>query len=285
MPRRLSYWRAWVTAVVHRHRQSIDAYQIWNEANLRTFWQGTPEQMARLTLIAYRIVKRLDPSARVVAASSTIRLRSATDRFLPAYLKQLRKYRWPVDAFAVHTYGPSTATPALRQRYIAYVRRILRSAHAPRRQLWDTEINYGIKGPGPKYPDRDISGTQAATLVAQTYLDSIRLGISRTYWYAWTPPTDLLGITMASNTPAARALQSVFDWAASGTAYCTNGRLRSCLIARAGQVSQIVWVGSGSPAGFIVPAFATSACDVLGACRAVAPGARMVVGRVPMILR
>jgi hypothetical protein len=62
-PRYISDWRRWVTAVVTRYGSSIDAYQIWNEANLTTFWQGTPSQMARLTLEANRIIRRLDPTA------------------------------------------------------------------------------------------------------------------------------------------------------------------------------------------------------------------------------
>jgi hypothetical protein len=175
-PRYISDWRRWVTAVVTRYGSSIDAYQIWNEANLTTFWQGTPTQMARLTLEANRIIRRLDPTAEVVAASSTVRLTSAFNRFFPAYLNALRRVGWPVDVFAIHTYGPSTATPALREKYVALTRAALRNAHAPIRPLWDTEVNYGIKGPGSRYPDKDIGGSKAATYVAQTYLDSVRLG-------------------------------------------------------------------------------------------------------------
>lgn len=145
-PRYLSDWRRWVTAVVTRYGPSIEAYQIWNEANLATFWQGTPRQMARLTWEAKEIIRRLDPTAHVVAASSTVRLRSAFTRFFPAYLKELRRLGWPVDAFAIHTYGPSTATPALRAKYERLARAELRDAHAPIRPLWDTEVNYGIKG-------------------------------------------------------------------------------------------------------------------------------------------
>ena len=108
-PRHIADWRRWVTAVVRRHGASIYAYQVWNEANLPTFWQGTPRQMARLTLEAHKIIKRLDPTAKVVAASSTVRLSSAFNRFFPAYLKELRKVGWPVDV------SPSTPTVPVRR--------------------------------------------------------------------------------------------------------------------------------------------------------------------------
>ncbi len=282
MPRRLSDWRRWVTAVVTRHGNSIDAYQIWNEANLRTFWQGSPAQMAQLTLAAYTIIKRLDPTATVVAASSTMRLTSAFNRFYPSYLAQLQKRRWPVDAFAVHTYGPSTAAPAIRAKYVKKARTLLRKAHAPRRPLWDTEINYGLAGPGTRYPHRDIDGTAAAVYVAQTFLDSLRLNIARTYWYSWTPPNRLLGVTMDAGTPAAVALATVHDWLIGRTAYCRNTHLRSCLLAGPAGLSEVAWTSTGSAATYTVPAFATTQCDAMARCRPVTPGTEVQIGRMPM---
>ena len=179
-PRSITDWRRWVTKVATRYGGSIDAYQIWNEANLTTFWQGTPAQMAQLTVEAKRIIRRIDPTAKVIAASSTVRLTSAFNRFFPAYLAELRRRSWPVDVFAIHTYGPSTASPALRQKYIAKARAELREARAPRRPLWDTEVNYGIAGPGARYPDKDLTPWQSAVFTSQTFLDSVRLKIART---------------------------------------------------------------------------------------------------------
>ena len=65
-------WKAWVTAVVQRYSASIESYQIWNEANLTTFWQGTPQQMADLTAEAAKIIRKYDPTAKVVSASTTL---------------------------------------------------------------------------------------------------------------------------------------------------------------------------------------------------------------------
>ena len=90
-PRSIADWKAWVTAVVSRYGDSIDSYQIWNEANLKTFYTGTPAQMAQLTLEASRIIRQLDPTAKVVAASTTMRIDNAYKSFFPKYLKELRK--------------------------------------------------------------------------------------------------------------------------------------------------------------------------------------------------
>lgn len=280
-PRRLSDWRRWVTAVVTRYGESIDAYQIWNEANLRTFWQGSPRRMARLTLEAKRIIRRLDPTAEVVAASSTVRLSSAFNRFFPRYLTQLRRLGWPVDVFAIHTYGPSTATPALRSTYINRARRALRDARAPIRPLWDTEVNYGIKGPGRRYPDKDIGGNKAAIYVAQTYLDSVRRGVARTYWYSWSRKTDLLGITMNPGYPGATAFQTTHDWLANSLVDCRNRHVRICRINRAGTRSMVAWTSSGHSGAFAVPAYATRMCDARNRCQPVIPGTHMRIGRMP----
>lgn len=282
MPASMTDWKRWVTAVVQRHGNSIDAYQIWNEANLATFWQGTPTQMARLTLAAARIIRTLDPTAKVVAASSTVRLTSAFTRFFPAYLTQLRKRGWPVDVFAIHSYGPSTSSPALRATYVARARKLLRQERAPAFPLWDTEVNYGIKGPGDRYPDRDIGGTKAAIYVAQTYLDSIRLGVARTYWYAWAPRVDLLGITLQPATTGATAYRAVADWTARAWVSCRNGSPRICSVDRAGQLSEIAWTSDGPARPYLVPTWATTACTVLGSCRAASPGSTVTVGRMPI---
>ena len=280
-PRYLSDWRRWVTAVVTRYNASIDAYQIWNEANLTSFWQGTPRQMARLTLEAKRIIRRLDPTAEVVAASSTVRLTSAFNRFFPSYLKELRRVGWPVDVFAIHTYGPSTATPALRATYVARVRTALRDAHAPIRPLWDTEVNYGIKGPGSRYPDKDIGGNKAATYVAQTYLDSVRLGVARTFWYAWSGKSDLLGITMNTGFPGATAFQTTHDWLGGALVSCRSRHVRICRINRTGVLSMVAWTSSGHTGAFMVPYYATRTCDARNRCQAIAPGTHMRIGRMP----
>jgi hypothetical protein len=280
--RNLADWRRWVTKVVTRHGDSIDAYQIWNEANLKTFWQGTPRQMAVLTKQAYRIIRRLDPTAKVVAASTSIRLASAFNRFYPAYLKELRRLNWPVNVFAIHSYGPSTAIPAVREKYVRKTRKALKKARAPKRPLWDTEVNYGIAGPGAKYPDKDIGGWRASAYTSQTYLDSLRLGVARTYWYAWTPPTDLLGITMFNDTLAANAYQSTHDWVIGATVACSNSPLRTCYVDKAGVPSQIVWRSKGSPLPYTVPIYATKTCSAAGACQPVAPGSTVLISRMPM---
>lgn len=282
-PKNIQDWRNWVTAVVTRYGDSIDAYQIWNEANLKTFYQGTPKQMAQLTNEAAKIIRTLDPTGKVVAASTTVRLESAYKSFFPKYLKELKKVGWPVDVFAIHTYGPSTADPTIRDEYVAQARKDLRKAGAPARPLWDTEVNYGIKGPdAKKHKDKDITGTKAAAWVAATYLDSIRLGLDRTYWYFWDTPRDLVGIQMYSGQPGAAAYQTTYDRVANAWVDCTSGDVNSCAVDKNGVKSQVAWKNTKGTATFVVPTYATRQCDALNNCQAVAPGSKVQVGSMPL---
>ena len=205
----------YVNAVTRRYRGRIEAYQIWNEANLLNFWRGTPAQMADLTQSAYRVIKKNDPSAKVVAASTTIRKADDYKRFFPKYLAELKKRKWPIDVLAVHAYPTGQETPADRVRYLELAIQDISRAGGSRFPIWDTEANYGLGGPGT-IPKAILSeGIQQAYL-AQTYLDSARLGIERTYWYAWAPPGDLLGVVTWPGSAAAVTFGVVGNWLVNG---------------------------------------------------------------------
>lgn len=278
MPK-MADWKAWVSAVVQRYGASIESYQIWNEANLATFWKGTPKQMAQLTKEAYKIIKAGDPTAKVVAASSTVRLTSAYNKFFPAYLKELKKLGWPVDVFSVHTYPAGPGTPATRSQLISTVQASLKKAGAPAKPLWDTEVNYGIAGPGGGNPHVTIDGLQAANWVADTYLDNNRLGVDRSYWYFWAPADPLLGIQMVDGTAGATGFQTVQNWLKDSYASCTTGSVNVCNLT--GRFPAVVaWVDSGS-AAYTVPDFATTMCDALNSCTPVAPGSAITIGDGP----
>ena len=277
----LKAWKSWVTAVTKRYADSIESYQIWNEANLTTFWQGTPKQMAQLTKEASKIIRKNDPTAKIVAASSTVRLQSAYKKFFPAYLKELKKVGWPIDAVAVHLYPPSTGTPADRAGYIAQVQADMKKAKVPAaKELWDTEVNYGIAGPGSKYPDVNIEGPNAAAWVAQTYLDDIRLGVDRAYWYFWAPNTNLVGIQTYDGTLGATGLQSVQNWLTNSYYSCISGAVNTCQLGDYANPQVIAWASKGSGT-FTVPANVSRSCDALNQCVPAIPGSQVTIGSMP----
>jgi hypothetical protein len=209
-PSNMDDWRNYIAAVVQRYGQRIGAYEVWNEANLQTFWTGTPAQMADMTKAAYDVIKQNNAGATVVAASVTTRLRSPMAKFMDPYVKALGDRGYPLDAWAIHTYPAGNTGPQQRVSDIRNWQQVVAvassgNAVALNKQVWDTEVNYGLAGPGAT-PGTDFSDAQAADLITQTYADSLTLGIDATFWYQYTAaPQDLLGVQLWSGSPLANA--------------------------------------------------------------------------------
>ncbi|MHB1212584.1 MAG: hypothetical protein ACYC0W_10020 [Candidatus Nanopelagicales bacterium] len=271
-PRSLAAWDAFVSAVVKRYAGRITAYQVWNEASLAMFWNGTPEKLALMTQRAADIIRAADPKAIVVAASTTVRLPGAFDRFFPRYLAALAGLGWPVDVLAAHLYPASKGTPDERAAFVAQVRQALVSAGAPDLPVWDTELNYGLAGPGPTNPRQAIRRGQARDWVVQTSLDSLHLGIARTYWYIWTPePYALLGMQLTNDSGAVSGLRIVDQWTVGSTwrGCVDDGSAVACSLERKGVASVIAWATDES-AAYTPPAGLSQACTTDNACTDVA---------------
>lgn len=267
-PKDLDAWDDFVRAVAKRYQGRISSYQIWNEASLTMFWDGTPKQMAQLTKRAYDIIKDVDPRATVVAASTTVRLPGAFDRFFTRYLDGLRELDWPVDVFAAHLYPASRGNTDIRAEFIAQVDGALTAAGAPELPVWDTELNYGLAGPGSDNPRQRIVGSRARDWVVETTVDSLALGISRTYWYIWTPePYPLLGMQLTDTSGAVKGLRIVDQWLVGGMlGECTDdGAVAQCAVEKNGVPSLLVWSLSG-PAAIAPPDGFAEVCRTNNSC-------------------
>ncbi|MBC7638946.1 MAG: hypothetical protein H7231_04080, partial [Rhodoferax sp.] len=131
-------WVVYVQAVATRYRGRIAAYEVWNEANLSLFWQGSTVEMARLSSLAYRTIKRIDRLAVVAAPSATLRGSGTT--WLSHYAN-VGGFRYAdvinVPAYPLPQDGPEGAAVLIRR-----AREVL-AAKNIRLPVWNTEINYG----------------------------------------------------------------------------------------------------------------------------------------------
>jgi len=269
-PKDLGAWDRFVTSVVKRYKGRITSYQIWNEASLAMFWNGSPETLAKMTKSASDIIKRYDPKAKVVSASTTVRLAGAFDRFFPKYLAALAGLGWPVDVFAAHLYPSSKQTPDERAAFIGQVTGALKQAGAPDKPIWDTELNYGLAGPGPSNPKQTIDGAKARDWVVQTELDSLHLGLDRTYWYIWTPqPYPLLGMQLTNDSGAVKGLRIINQWIVGSTFKgCTDdGSAVACYVDKNGIPAIIAWATDTS-ATYTPPSGYSQACSTANKCTA-----------------
>ena len=235
-PENERYWIEYVEAVADRYGNRIGAYEIWNEANLQTFWAGTPQQMARMTFTAGLAIKNRSQSL-VLAPSVTTRLKSganftrdflADDGWNPAYDALWRV----IDAWTIHSYpkgnaGPTTSDACTQRaaHIILWQKALLESAvNRPGaiKPIWDTEINYGLAGPGTT-PKTTWSDENSAALLTCTYQDSRTLGIATTVWYEYTADNyDLLGVQMNPNTPNVNAAWAALPSTVPSTITPTN---------------------------------------------------------------
>lgn len=274
----------YVRAVVHRYGGRIAAYQIWNEANISQFWRGTPELMADLTARAYRIIKDAVPGATVVAASTGSRWVKGFTEFYPDYLAALRELNWPIDAFAVHLYPLPGGTPRDRAFLLGMMNTALRIAEAPPLPVWETEINYGITNPGTGDAARFIPDAEIPAYVARTYLDTLRYGLARSYWYAWTPEYRLLGIQMWNGYLATQAYARVREWVIDSTFHgcSTTGVIVQCNFDRNGSPFYVAYTDDDSSAAVDRPDGMTVFQTMDGTTQAA--GAQVAISGTPVLI-
>lgn len=206
-PRSMSDWWAFVDAVVKRYGGRIEAYQIWNEPWDSMFWRGSWDTLARMTKIASFVIREWDGNALIVSAPLTIRgPRWAGDA--RAYIDALYAYGMPVDAMSVHAYltgppGPSTSEPMRELRHL------LDNSRAAGLPLWQTEVNFRHEGRKAAV----LPNATERTWLARAYLDAIRMGVARVYWYAYGDVPDFLAIDVRKRR-VAPAFAAVSDWMA-----------------------------------------------------------------------
>ncbi|MEW6223965.1 MAG: Ig-like domain-containing protein [Chloroflexota bacterium] len=100
-PRDVADFAAYAREVVHRYKDRIHVWQIWNEQNLAAMWRPAPDPAAYAALLkaAYAAIKAEDPGATVVLGG----LSTGPDQ---AFLQGLREAgAWSsFDVLAIHSF-------------------------------------------------------------------------------------------------------------------------------------------------------------------------------------
>lgn len=276
-PVNIEDWRNFVRTVVSRYRGRIEAYEIWNEPNVRMFWTGTVDQLIALTHNACEIIKSTDPAALVVLPSATA---ETGPQYLDTFLRKGGAGCADIVGFHFYVHGnPPEAMAALAQD----VRRVLR-ANNIRKPVWNTEAGWDEPKP---FPSTDL----AAAYVARSYLLLLASGIKRFYWYAWDNHGWVsLEMTESDNVtlkPAARAYATVEQWLVGAMMRSCNSDAAGnwiCELDRNGQRQWIVW-NSQRPSRFPVNAdwHLTRSIALLGPDHKV-DGSEIQIGPMPMLL-
>lgn len=240
-PANIEDWREYVRTVVSRYKGRIEAYEIWNEPNLRDFWSGSMDQMLMLTKEASQIIRNIDPKALVVSPSATA---GYGVPWLAEFLKKGGAQY--VDVIAFHFYvEPHPLPPEEVLPLIQRVRQLLVDDGIANKPIWNTETGWL---PPATFDSDEI----AAAFLARAFIISWAAGIQRLYWYAWDNQyVTLVTYKTAGNkvTPAGTAYEIIQRWTVGATMNnCAESAEHTwtCQLKRDGKSEWIVWNTQGT---------------------------------------
>jgi hypothetical protein len=238
-------WTAYVRALAERYAGRSVAYQVWNEANVKGFWKGTPAEMARLTKAAHDVLATVTPVPRLVAPAFVTRLIGQRAWFDSYYGERVggAPVADYVDIVSLQLYPDSKGTPESARALLAAALVTL-ERHGVDKPIWNTEVNYGLTGlpvdPAP------VEVQQAN--VARTFLLNAADDVSRVYWYGWDQQTIVNTLLTepdaATVTPAGKTFGVVRNWMVGGLMEGCDADAAgtfTCTLRRADGVRRVFW--------------------------------------------
>ncbi len=297
--------------------RGIGSYQVWNEANITTFWTGTNAQLADLTKTVYDVRNATDPGAQVVSPAMVTRLKfeqktiqafyetkvASTGQPVWKYVDVISLNLYPTETIATSSGGQRVSMPEDSIGLLNSVRTLLSKGGVPSSiPVWDTEINYGMGRAATTVP---ISEDRQVAYVMRTYLLNAAQGVQRVNWYAYDmgtlPGGGTLGNTLLTDptqrsagilTPAGVAFTRIQNWM-NGTLIGTTSKrpciadkngTYTCLVKYATGYGRIYWNPMKSARVRLVNS-ATRKVDEYGVTTRVKGGTRLRVNYKPVLVK
>jgi hypothetical protein len=135
-PKDLSVWGRYIETLVHRYRERVHVWEIWNEPDIDEFWSGSAQDYVDLLRTAYAAAKRADPKCLVMSAGPD----GPGENFLQQIV-QLGAANY-CDLIGFHPYGALPEGPEKRMRAVW---RILNFYHV-KKPVWATEVGWQAGG-------------------------------------------------------------------------------------------------------------------------------------------
>ncbi len=274
---------AFISRLINEFGGRIAAYEVWNEGNLSTYWDGSQAQLAQLTR---DVNNAAGSTSQVFAASTGTRATNAFVTNYGDYLEELGKLGWPIDGYTVHSYPVASGGPVDRVQQLAQFKTLLALRGAPVKPIYDTELNYGLAGLGEGR--RAIDDATGAAYITQSFIQSIQYGVDSTFWYLWTGTRgyfDLLGVQLDPSTPISNAAWNNLRGMVSGqrlTRCIDSGNVYACQFdSGSGVPSTMLWTSTGT-AQVNIAGLGSNCWDLLGnPCISVANN-QVTVGMLPI---
>ncbi len=229
-------WQDFVRTVATRYKGKIQAYEIWNEANLAGYWTGSEASMLRMVQIAYSTIKQSDPAARVLAPS--VVAQSGLDWLSNFLSAGGANY---CDAVAYHLYSTNKSPESL----LKYYQDAVALGEQWGKAVWNTEVGWGPWG--------TFDETQSASFLARMLILQSAVGLTHIGWYAWDDRGAwvhlyLVEPDMHTPTQAGVAFGQIQSWLNNTAITCSgeSGTWRCELIDSRGKKKYIVWNPDGT---------------------------------------
>lgn len=305
MPSSLTEWDKWVRTVVSKYKGRIDSYQVWNEVNFSSFWNGSADQMVELTRRAAKIVHQEDPGAKFVTGSAIVRQAPriskqaaaiSTRSFFYNYMNGLKKKKVKFDAVGMHLYpwykaGPGDGTPFDRETGASKAQKVLDHFNF-KQPMYDTEMAYGNRRPNG-WPKRVLPANLGAAYLAQTYIYGMVNNVPQVYWYGWDD--HVLGVDV-TDPKTGRVLapgiayNTVMNWLSyAKIGGCTTGKagVNTCIIRQKGQRQYLVFRNFKAKRTYTVSKKwkVKQSCDLNDKCTKLTKNGRLRVGISPLLVK
>jgi hypothetical protein len=171
------YFSDFVTALVTRYKGRIAFYELWNEPDFSGFWSGTTAQLVRMGKDAAKIIRSIDPGARILSPSAH---GPTMATFFDSYVAAGGAGNFDIVNAHLRGQGQKNANPeAVMDMYNDVVSEV-KKRNLTKLPIWDDE--HGLLQGQLSDPD------MMAGHVARGVLLRAGLGIQRQYIYTWDNP-------------------------------------------------------------------------------------------------
>lgn len=295
-PRDMADWEEYMRRVVGRYKGRIKYYELMNEPHFTEVdgkWRSTRDfpvgTMVEMASIASRVIKEIDPDAKLVSMSPSGRLNGI--KRVDAFLRAGGGKHIDVVGFHFYSDGPEQI-PEL----VNALRKVLTSHGQSHLEIWNTESGFYIDGPdkphgtGRRPEDETLYSPElGAAAVSQALTLGAAAGLRRFYWYSWDIPTMALAYGRGRDiNPAGLAYVKTERWLRGATindCRTQNDKLWVCTLNRGTRQARLVWNTTGS-VEWVVPAqwLARQIETLLGSARGVDSRRRLQLDEFPVLI-
>jgi len=172
-PSNIQNYVDYAVATVHRYKDRVHTWEIWNEENIAGFWHPAPDpaRYTQLLKATYSAIKAEDPTATVVLGG----LSTGPDA---SFLQGIRDNGgWgSFDVLAIHSYVTGTPDGSAYERWITAAKNIVASYGS--KPIWITEFGWSSNtGSG------GTSTSNQNQYLERAYEIAAQAGVAGNFWF------------------------------------------------------------------------------------------------------